>query len=127
MRIFSGYKITTLTSIILFSVILCSLIDFSVAEPTIFPSPGFIVGHGSELALKVIAKVESIIACTELTFNDLKWIEKPFRLVENRTVNEKSIWHNGEFYLSYLYLQSDSNAPHGTWLVGRRPGIQHEI
>ena len=89
-----------------------------------FPAPGFIVGKTRDIvALKVYQKIESPVACEELTFIGSDVIKKPFIIVEGKTMNGRTYWHNGEYYVSSVVANDDNKAaPHGTWIVGHHPG-----
>lgn len=88
-----------------------------------FPAPGFIVGASDGVvALKVFSKTNSPIHCDELTFNNWDGDTRPFVLMEDTEANGRSVWHNGEYFLSFVTVAGDSSAPHGTWIVGKHPG-----
>ena len=93
-----------------------------------FPVPGFIVGSTADVvSLKVFSKTESPIHCDELSFNNWDLATRPFVLMEDTVANGRSVWHNGEYFLSFVSVPTDNSAPHGTWIVGKHPGIIHYI
>lgn len=87
------------------------------------PTPGFLVGKSANVvSLKVLEKVNAPIACEVLQFEGGEF-DRPFRLVQNKLANDRAYWTDGSRYISYIKLDSDSSAPHGTWILGYSPGM----
>ena len=88
--------------------------------------PGYLLGEEmskpQHWSLKATERVDSIIHCDTLSFPNSEVFDvigsKPFQR-RSENPNGKASWSNDKYYLSFVQVETDKNAPFGTWIIGK--------
>ncbi len=92
--------------------------------------PGFLLGKEisklQQWSLKITERVESIINCDTLSFPNSEVYNvigsKPFQR-RSEYASGRLSWWNDKYYLSFVLVETDKNAPYGTWIIGNLCGM----